>query len=152
LGIVSEHKYQNEGGPSVAQAFALLRSATRPSAPHTLKLLDNVVFNTLISNHDAHGKNFSLLYTSAGAVLTPLYDVLCTAVYPTLTDKMAMKIGSKYKFSEVLAQHWERFAKEATLSPVHLKKRILEVAKRLPELARATHTAVLESGAASSHS
>ncbi len=138
LGIVSEHKYQNEGGPGLAQAFALLRSATRPSAPHTLKLLDYVVFNALIGNHDAHGKNFSLLYTPAGAVLTPLYDALCTAVYPTLTEKMAMKIGSKYKFSEVQVRHWEQFAKEAELSPAQVKKRILGIAKRLPDLARAT--------------
>ena len=40
LGVVSEHKYQNEGGPGLAQAFALLRNATRPSALRTLKLLD----------------------------------------------------------------------------------------------------------------
>ena len=40
LGIVSEHKYQNEGGPGLAQAFALLRDTTRPSAPHSLNLLD----------------------------------------------------------------------------------------------------------------
>ena len=138
LGIVSEHKYQNEGGPSLAQAFALLRNATRPSAPHTLKLLDYVVFNALIGNHDAHGKNFSLLYTPAGAALTPLYDALCTAVYPTLTDNMAMKIGSQYKFSEVMARHWEQFAKEAALSPAQVKKRILDIAKRLPDLARTT--------------
>lgn len=138
LGIVSEHKYQNEGGPGLAQAFALVRSATRPSALHTLKLLDFVVFNALIGNHDAHGKNFSLLYTPAGAVLTPLYDALCTAVYPTLTEKMAMKIGSKYKFSEVMARHWEQFAVDAALSPAQVKKRILDIAKRLPDLARAT--------------
>jgi serine/threonine-protein kinase HipA len=138
MGIVSEHKYQNEGGPGLAQAFALLRSATRPSALHTLKLLDFVVFNALIGNHDAHGKNFSLLYTPTGAVLTPLYDALCTAVYSALTDKMAMKIGSKYKFSEVMARHWEQFATEAALSPPQVKKRILDIAKRLPDLARAT--------------
>lgn len=141
LGVVSEHKYQNEGGPSLAQAFALLRGATRPSAPHTLKLLDYVVFNALIGNHDAHGKNFSLLYTQAGAVLTPMYDALCTAVYPTLTDKMAMKIGGKYKFSEVQARHWEQFAKEAGLSPAQVKRRILDIAKRLPDLARTTQVA-----------
>ena len=146
LGVVSEHKYQNEGGPSLAQAFALLRSATRPSAPHTLKLLDAVVFNALIGNHDAHGKNFSLLYTPAGAVLTPLYDALCTAVYPTLTDKMAMKIGSKYKFSEVQARHWEQFATEAALSPAQVKKRILHIAKRLPDLARATQAKMQSKG------
>lgn len=146
LGIVSEHKYQNEGGPGLAQAFALLRSATRPSALHTLKLLDYVVFNVLIGNHDAHGKNFSLLYTPAGAVLTPLYDALCTAVYPTLTDKMAMKIGSKYKFSEVMARHWEQFAVEAALSPAQVKKRILDIAKRLPDLARATQAVFQSQG------
>jgi serine/threonine-protein kinase HipA len=138
LGIVSEHKYQNEGGPSLGQAFALLRSATRPSAPHTLKLLDYVVFNALIGNHDAHGKNFSLLYTPAGAVLTPLYDALCTAVYPALTDKMAMKIGSQYKFSAVQARHWKQFAVDCALSPAQVKKRILDIARRLPDMARAT--------------
>ena len=146
LGIVSEHKYQSEGGPGLAQAFALLRSATRPSAPHTLKLLDYVVFNALIGNHDAHGKNFSLLYAPTGAVLTPLYDALCTAVYPTLTDKMAMKIGSKYKFSEVMARHWEQFATEAALSPAQVKKRILEIARHLPDLARATQATFLNQG------
>ena len=146
LGVVSEHKYQNEGGPGLAQAFALVRTATRPSAPHTLKLLDYVVFNALIGNHDAHGKNFSLLYTPAGTALTPLYDALCTADYPTLTDKMAMKIGSKYKFSEVQARHWAQFATEAGLSPAQVKKRILDIAKRLPDLARATHAALEAEG------
>ena len=146
LRVVPEMKYQNEGGPGLAQAFALLRSATRPSAPHTLKLLDYVVFNALTGNHDAHGKNFSLLYTPAGTVLAPLYDALCTAVYPTLTDKMAMKIGSKYKFSEVMVRHWDQFANEAALSPAQVKKRVLDIAKRLPGLARATQARFLSQG------
>lgn len=136
-GVPPETKYQNEGGPSLAESFELLRRATRPSAPHILKLLDFVIFNALIGNHDAHGKNFSLLYTPRGAVLAPLYDTLCTAVYPHLTDKMAMKIGSKYRFTEVQASHWERFALEAGLSIAQTKKRILGLAKRLPTLAQA---------------
>ncbi len=140
LGMFTEHKYQNEGGPGLAQAFALLRSATRPSAPHVLKLLDAVVFNALIGNHDAHGKNLSLLYSAQGAVLAPLYDALCTAVYPALTDKMAMKIGGKYKFSEVFPRHWDAFAKEAGLTPAPVRRRILEIAQRLPALAQATQT------------
>jgi hypothetical protein len=39
--------------------------------------------------------------SQSAPVLAPFYDTLSTAVYPTLTQKMAMKIGSKYKFSEV---------------------------------------------------
>ena len=101
LGIAPEYKYQNEGGPDLAQCFALLRKATRPSAPQILHLLDYIVFNVLIGNHDAHAKNFSLLYVGEIPILAPFYDTLSTAVYPTLTPKMAMKIGSKYKFSEV---------------------------------------------------
>lgn len=141
LCVPPETKYQNEGGPDLAQAFALLRQATRPSAPHILKLLDFVVFNALIGNHDAHAKNFSLLVTPRDAVLAPLYDALATAVYPRLTDKMAMKIGGKYKFTEVQARHWERFAQDAGLSPAQVKKRVLDIARRLPALAQATQTA-----------
>ena len=137
LGVVSELKYQNEGGPSLAQCFGLLRQATRPSAPQVLRLLDAVLFNALIGNHDAHGKNFSLLYDANGVSLAPLYDLLCTAVYPNLTAKMAMKIGSKYKFSELEARHWQQFATEVGLSPAACQKRLIQMASQLPTVARA---------------
>ncbi len=136
LGVVPEMKYQNEGGPNLEQCFALVRSATRPSAPQVLRLLDYVVFNALVGNHDAHAKNFSLLYSDKAPVLAPLYDVLSTAVYPTLTQKMAMKIGSKYEFSEVQARHWEQFAESAGFTKAQAKRRILELAKSLPATAR----------------
>ncbi len=132
LGVAPEYKYQNEGGPDLTQCFDLIRKATRPSAPQVLSLLDYVIFNALIGNHDAHAKNFSLIYTRRGTVLAPLYDTLSTAVYANLTDKMAMKIGSKYKFTEVQKQHWEQFAQAAGLSPVQVKKRILTLASLLP--------------------
>ena len=136
LGVVPEMKYQNEGGPDLVQCFDLLRSATRPSAPQVLRLLDYVIFNALIGNHDAHAKNFSLLYSGKAPVLAPSYDTLSTAVYSTLTQKMAMKIGSKYKFSEVQARHWEQFAESVGLTKAQAKRRILELAKLLPANAR----------------
>lgn len=145
LGVVPEMKYQNEGGPSLADSFALLRRVTRPSAPQVLRLLDYVIFNALIGNHDAHGKNFSLLYSGESAVLAPLYDVLCTAVYPSLTPKMAMKIGSRYKFSELESRHWEQFAEAAGLAKGPARKRVLEMAMVLPEMARRVRDE-LESG------
>ena len=136
LGVIPEMKYQNEGGPDLAQCFALLRRATRPSAPHILRLLDAVIFNALVGNHDAHAKNFSLLYSGKTPALAPLYDTLSTAVYPTLTPKMAMKIGSKYKFSEVQARHWAQFAESIGITKAQAKRRILELAKTLPATAR----------------
>jgi serine/threonine-protein kinase HipA len=129
-------KYQNEGGPDLAQCFDLVRRATRPSAPQVLRLLDYVIFNALIGNHDAHAKNFSLLYSGKAPVLAPFYDTLSTAIYSTLTPKMAMKIGSKYKFSEVQARHWEQFAESVGLTKAQARRRILEIARSLPATAR----------------
>lgn len=136
LGVVPEMKYQNEGGPDLVQCFDLVRRVTHPSAPQVLRLLDYVIFNALIGNHDAHAKNFSLLYADKSVVLAPFYDVLSTAVYPTLTPKMAMKIGSKYKFSEVQARHWAQFADAVGLGKAQAKKRILAMAKAMPLAAR----------------
>jgi serine/threonine-protein kinase HipA len=113
-----------------------VRSTTRPSAPQVLRLLDYVIFNALIGNHDAHAKNFSLLYSGEAPVLAPLYDVLSTAVYPKLTQKMAMKIGGKYKFSDLQSRHWEQFAEGVGLSKAQAKRRILQLAKLLPATAR----------------
>jgi len=136
LGVAPEMKYQNEGGPDLAQCFDLVRRVTRPSAPHVLRLLDYVIFNALIGNHDAQAKNFSLLYSGKTPVLAPFYDTLSTAVYPTLTPKMAMKIGSKYKFSEVQARHWDQLAEGVGLGKAQARKRILALAKSLPPTAR----------------
>jgi serine/threonine-protein kinase HipA len=141
LGVVPEMKYQNEGGPNLAQCFDLVRRATRPSAPQVLRLFDYVIFNALIGNHDAHAKNFSLLHTGKAPVLAPLYDTLSTAVYPALTPKMAMKIGSKYKFSEVQARHWDQFVESAGLARAAAKRRVLELAKSLPPTARELQSA-----------
>ncbi|MGX2040283.1 HipA domain-containing protein [Methylocaldum sp. MU1018] len=141
LGVVPEMKYQNEGGPDLAQCFNLVRRATRPSALQVLRLLDYVVFNALIGNHDAHAKNFSLLYTGTTPVLAPLYDTLSTAMYPNLTPKMAMKLGSKYRFSEVQARHWDQFAEGAGLAKAQTRKRVLDLARALPTLARQLQSA-----------
>ena len=136
LCVIPEMKYQNEGGPDLTQCFDLVRRITHPNAPQILRLLDYVIFNTLIGNHDAHAKNFSLLYSGATPTLAPLYDTLSTAVYPTLTPKMAMKIGSKYTLSEIQSRHWDQFAEHTGLAKAQTKKRILELAKSLPATAR----------------
>ena len=69
-------------------------------------------------------------------MLAPFYDLLSTAVYPTLTPKMAMKLGSKYKFSEVEPRHWEQFATEAGLAKAATRKRLQALAAELPVAAR----------------
>src|ERR1039458_8453737 len=81
LGIASETKYQKEGGPSLKQCFALLREVSNSPVVDLARLLDAVIYNYLVGNNDAHGKNFSLLYRGTGTPnleisFSPLYDVV----------------------------------------------------------------------------
>lgn len=137
LGIVPENKYQNEGGPSLKQCFALLRELSSAPVIDLQRLLDAVIYNFAIGNHDAHGKNFSLLY-GRETRLAPLYDILSTAYYPELSKKMAMKIGGEYISDKVRPKDFEQLADEAGLAKPMLKRRVQELAEtaltRVPEL------------------
>jgi serine/threonine-protein kinase HipA len=136
LGIASEYKYQSEGGPSLQQCFQLLRSASSIPAVDIVRLLDAAIFNFLIGNYDAHGKNFSLLYRgNAMQTLTtsfaPLYDLVCTAYYPDLSQKMAMKIGGEYEADRVYPRHFERLAEESGLSKPMVRRRVPSIAENI---------------------
>lgn len=124
LNIVSEMKYQIEGGVSLEQAFDLLRLVSTVPALDLSHFLNAVIFNYLIGNNDAHGKNFSLLYHAGQIRLAPFYDLLSTAYYPGLASKMAMKIGGKYKPNDVYARHFEKLAQEARLTKPMVLKRV----------------------------
>jgi len=97
-----EIKYQDQGGPSVADCVGLLRSLRLP-AVNLLSFIDRVIFNFLIGNGDAHGKNFSILYRNGIPSLAPLYDLLCTTVYPPIAKKMAMKFDGEFEFRWITA-------------------------------------------------
>jgi serine/threonine-protein kinase HipA len=136
LGIVPELKYQSEGGPSLRQCFELVRNAAVRPVVDLARLLDAVLFNLLIGNRDAHGKNFSLLFTDEGLQLAPLYDVVSTDVYPGLSPRLAMRIGGKDETGAIYPRHWERFAKEAGLAFPQVRRRLLDLARALPQAAR----------------
>lgn len=111
-GVLTSRKYQNEGGPSLKDCFGLLNNTTQPAIDRN-RLASAVIYNYLIGNMDAHGKNFSLLYHSTSSIrLAPFYDIVCTRVYEKLTIKMAMKIGSKYDADDVLPRHWKQLSEE----------------------------------------
>ena len=97
-----EVKYQDQGGPSVVECAKLLREMSLPGA-EVLSFVDRVVFNFLIGNGDAHGKNFSVLYRGNRPHLAPQYDLICTTVYPQIARNMAMKLDGKFEFRWVTA-------------------------------------------------
>jgi serine/threonine-protein kinase HipA len=129
LGVASEEKYQSEGGPNLKNCFALLREASSRPAIDIMRLLDAIIFNVLIGNHDAHGKNFSLLYLPGNTQIAPLYDLVSTSYYPQLTKKMAMKIGKEAESLKITLRHFEQLAQDVGLSVPIMKKRLPELTK-----------------------
>ena len=137
LGRSPLTKYQSEGGPSLAEAFQLLRRVSSAPTIDVIGLLEAVIFNFLIGNNNAHGKNFSLLYRGQSQTrLTPLYDLVSTTAYPDLSPKMAMKIGSKYLPREVRTRHWLSLFQEAGLSETAARKRVLQFGEKVRQLAQ----------------
>lgn len=137
LGIPPETKYESEGGPSWSQGFDLVRRVCARPVLDLARLLDAAITTYLLGNHDAHGKNFSILYGPHGPELAPLYDLACTVVYPELTDRMAMKLGGQYKPEDVFPRHWARFAKDAGLGPSQVKRRLRRFQERIVPAAEA---------------
>ncbi|MSQ99082.1 MAG: type II toxin-antitoxin system HipA family toxin [Xanthomonadales bacterium] len=129
LGIASDNKYQDEGGPGLKECFALLRVTSSNAVKDLMVLLEAVTFNLLIGNNDAHAKNFSFLYLPDGSRrLAPLYDLVCTVFYPEIVNKLAMKIGGEANPELVFPGEFEKFAKDTGLAPALVKRRIPEFA------------------------
>ncbi|MCL4818157.1 MAG: type II toxin-antitoxin system HipA family toxin [Vicinamibacteria bacterium] len=137
LAIPPERKYAAEGGPNLRGCFDLARRATTVPAKAVLALLDAAVFNVIAGNADAHGKNFSLLHAGGAVRLAPLYDLLCTAAYPDLSPRLAMKIGGGATLDEIGPAPWTAFAEEAGLAPPFVRRRVGELAEAVALRAQA---------------
>ena len=128
MGYTSAQKYAADGGPVFRDCFALLRRvATRP-ARDVLKLLDAALFNLIIGNADAHGKNFSLLHASDEITLAPLYDLLSTVSYSDLSPNLAMKIARRARLEDLVTRDWAKFAEETGLTEPFIRRRAAALA------------------------
>ncbi|MFI3244019.1 MAG: type II toxin-antitoxin system HipA family toxin [Akkermansia sp.] len=128
----SVRKYQKEGGVSYKDCADILRQ-TRTPARFIRDLLDRIIFNFLIGNNDAHGKNFSLVHGKDGkCLLAPCYDMLCTQVYPELTRRMAMKIGHHDQRAKLELRHFQAMAQDMGVSEKALVMRWAELSQQVP--------------------
>ena len=133
LGIPPEFKYEAEGGPSLTACFALLRNSSIRSGKDVLSLLNWVIFNYLIGNSDAHGKNISLLLLPEGPMLAPFYDLLSTRIYAHygLAEGLAMKIGGESDPEAIQKRQWEILAEESGIKPRLVLNRVADLARKI---------------------
>jgi serine/threonine-protein kinase HipA len=132
-GRPTARKYQQEGGPSLAECAELLaRHASRPLV-ELRRLVEWQAFNVAVGNSDGHGKNLSLLYDGAGVRLAPFYDLLSTRHYQALDRALAMGVGQGRDADTLSRQHWEAFAEDASLGRKLVVKTVQDVLDRVKQ-------------------
>jgi serine/threonine-protein kinase HipA len=136
LGFLPDQKYESEGGPSLWHCFTLLAENSVSPAAARLALLRWKIFNSLIGNADAHAKNLSIIYTDRGPRLAPFYDLICTQVYPDLTDKLAMRIGGENRPAWIQEKHWEELGDLVGIKSGFVLKTFSEMATGIVPAAR----------------
>jgi serine/threonine-protein kinase HipA len=111
--VLSNKKYEAEGGLTLSQCFGLVRKHSTRPGPDTIRLIGWLAFNGAVGNMDGHAKNLSILTSRDGKVrLGPFYDLMSTNVYPELSRKMAFKIGGENRPDWLMNRHWKRFSEE----------------------------------------
>ena len=117
MGVPVNRKYQEKGGPGFAQCRELVDEYLSDQGfdiRRTLVLI--MVFNYLIGNHDAHGKNFSIIHEQE-IEMAPFYDLVSTQVYPNLEAKFAMAIGQTFRYDRIKEHSFIAFARDLKIRP-----------------------------------
>jgi serine/threonine-protein kinase HipA len=97
-------------GVSFARLFSEAVAYTVEKAVTRQALVRWALFNYLIGNADAHGKNVSFFCRSDGLALAPFYDLVSVVQYEGLDHELAMAYGDEFQLGEVSAFAWADFA------------------------------------------
>ncbi len=132
-GTVSGTKYEKEGGPGLAACTELIRRYSSRPALDLRHFVDWIFFNLYIGNNDSHAKNLSLYSVPGkGVLLTPFYDLMCTRLYPGLSQEFAFAIGGEFRPGTMNAEHLTALAGSLGMQPQFLSHQAAELARRLP--------------------
>ena len=123
LGLSRDEKYS----VTVEQVASLLHRAD-PSGRLLAEWFNQLIFNILSGNCDAHGKNYSLFIGENRVGLCPLYDCVCTTAWPELADTLAMSINGKGHARELGLSDWSAQAAMVDLPQTDTVKRVAEIA------------------------
>jgi serine/threonine-protein kinase HipA len=142
MGIPSAQKYQNNGGPGMADILTLLQRADEPQKDQVNFFKSQILF-WLIGATDGHGKNFSVFLKPEGRYgLTPFYDILSAQPafdkrqIPNNKYKLAMSVGKSrhYRILEVVGRHFVQSGREAGLGSTLMNKAIIEILERAKDV------------------
>ena len=107
-GDTAEVAHLREGA-SLPKLFSLVDQSPLPAVDR-LGLLRWAIFQVLIGNTDAHGKNVSFFCDGRGLRLAPAYDMVCTdALDAGFSHTYAMAIGDAFSEDALSPYEWAHF-------------------------------------------
>jgi serine/threonine-protein kinase HipA len=148
LGLMPGRKYQQDGGPSIADIVTLIRRVSSNPDTDVDRFLDANAFNWLIGGTDAHAKNYSLLISAGDEIrLSPLYDLSSQLTYPELIEqRVAMSIGDQYDIPLIGFTEWQALASACRVNQETLLNRLRHLGDALPDVISAARDQALTDG------
>ncbi|GAA6134938.1 type II toxin-antitoxin system HipA family toxin [Oceaniserpentilla sp. 4NH20-0058] len=125
--IVSTRKYEVSGGSGFIELFSAIKAYSQIPALDDLETIRRIIFNLVIGNYDAHGKNFSLLINDKNKIwLSPAYDLVCTQLYEELDTNFAMSIDGIYELKDLTEANFVNLFSAIGKKYSGLKKQLIE--------------------------
>lgn len=148
LGLMPAEKYQEEGGPGIADIVPLIRRVSSDPEVDADRFLRANIFNWFIGGTDAHAKNYAFLIDAGDAVrLAPLYDLSSQLPYPDLIkQRLAMKIGNHYEIPLVDIDDWRALAQACDLDVDSVVEKITAMGNAMPDEIAAAAARALKEG------
>lgn len=136
LSTKEEDMHDRSRGPRVNDCLKLLQKYSTKPAMDGLAFIKRIIFNYLIGNAHAYGTKFSLLHKENDIILAPACGIFCTAVYPHLSTKMAMKIGDTHNYDSVSLEHWHSLMPNTIAAKRNIEKQLVQMSSECLEKAK----------------
>lgn len=131
-----EHVRNIREGVSFEMLFERVEQTVNKAVAR-MTLLRWALFQFLIGNCDAHGKNFSFFVRSEGLDPAPWYDLVSVVQYAGIDHELAMAWGDAFSLDEVGAFQLADFAQRCGVDRNLLKREAARLAKLAMEHAPA---------------
>ncbi|MFZ2502342.1 MAG: type II toxin-antitoxin system HipA family toxin [Nocardioides sp.] len=136
-GRLPSKKYEADGGPGLREMTRTIQQVAT-DRPQALRALgDFAAFNYISGSPDGHAKNISLLLLPGQTTrLAPLYDLATALPYDIQNPEfrqVAVSIGGRRKFGQVLGKHWDRAADQLSIPSEEFRARARSIAQGFPD-------------------
>src|SRR5262249_22530648 len=115
-------------GVSFPRLFSLAEY-TVEKAVTRLSLVRWALFQYLIGNADAHGKNLSFFCGPRGLALAPSYDLVSVVQYPQFEHELAMAFGEEFTVEAVRPYDFAQFARTTNTPRALLAREMRRMAR-----------------------